>query len=98
MHTLNIQLEGNDIQKFLNMAREQFDLKIKVLDTIGASLFLKEKKSRWNKVDRELRNLKTIDVHAGEELEEALTLLGKDVEIGDYKTARDEYLTQKYGL
>ena len=60
MHTLNIQLEGNDIQKFLNMAREQFDLKIKVLDTIGASLFLKDKESRWNKVDRELRNLKTI--------------------------------------
>ena len=92
-----IQLEGNDIQKFLDMAINQFNLKVKVIDNIKFPT-LTPKKSRWEKIDKKLRNLKTVDSHAGEELKEALTLLGKDVKIGDYKTARDEYLTQKYGL
>ena len=92
-----VQLEGNDIQGFLDIAKNQFNLEVKVVDTIKFPT-LTTKKSKWNKIDRALRNLKTVDVHAGEELKEALTLLGKDIEIGDYKTARDEYLTQKYGL
>ena len=92
-----IQLEGNDIQKFLDMAINQFNLKVKVIDNIKFPK-KKKKKSRWEKIDKKLRNLKTVDSHAGEELKEAFTLLGKDVKIGDYKTARDEYLTQKYGL
>ena len=97
MHTLNIQLEGNDIQKFLNMAKEQFDIKIKVLDRFGVSL-LKEKKNNWDTIDKELRNLKTIDIDASKELDEALDLLGKGLELTDFKTARDEYLTHKYEL
>jgi len=92
-----IQLEGNDIQKFLDMAINQFNLKVKVIDNIKFPTLI-QKRSSWDKIDKELRNLKTVDAHAGEELKEALTLLGKDVEIGDYKTARDEYLTQKYGI
>ena len=92
-----IQLEGNDIQKFLDMAINQFNLKIKVIDNIKFST-LAQKKNRWDKIDKQLRNLKTVDASAGKELKEALTLLGKGIEIGDYKTARDEYLTKKYGL
>jgi len=92
-----IQLEGNDIQKFLDMAINQFNLKVKVIDNIKFPTLI-QKRSRWDKIDKKLRNLKTVDAQAGEELKEALTLLGKGVEIGDYKTARDEYLTQKYGV
>ena len=92
-----VQLEGNDIQMFLDMAINQFNLKVKVIENIKFPT-LTQKKSRWEKIDKKLRNLKTVDVHAGEELKEALTLLGKGVKIYDYKTARDEYLTQKYGL
>jgi len=93
-----IQLEGNDIQKFLDMARNQFDLKVKIIDNIKFPIFSQNKKSRWEKIDKELRNLKTVDTNAGKEIKEALTLLAKDIKIDDYKTARDEYLTQKYGL
>ena len=93
-----IQLEGNDIQKFLDMAINQFNLKIKIIDDIKFPTIAQKKKSRWDKIDKKLRNLKTVDVNAGDELREALTLLGQGVEVGDYKTARDEYLTKKYGL
>ena len=92
-----IQLEGNDVQKFLDMAINQFNLKVKIIDNIKFPT-LPQKRSRWEQIDKKLRNLKTVDARAGEELKEALTLLGKGVEIDDYKTARDEYLTQKYGL
>jgi len=98
MQTLNIQLQGNDIQKFLDMAREEFNLTVKIIDNIKFPKFSQNKKSRWDEIDNKLRNLKSVDVNAGEELREALTLLGKGVEMGDYKTARDEYLTNKYGL
>ena len=94
---MTIQLEGNDIQKFLDMAREEFNLKIKIIDTMKFPKFAHNRKSRWDEIDKKLRTLKTVDRNAGEELNEALTLVGKDVEIGDYKTARDEYLTTKYG-
>ncbi len=79
------------------MAINQFNLKVKVIDNIKLPT-LNPKKSRWEQIDKKLRNLKTVDARAGEELKEALTLLGKGVDVGDYKTARDEYLTQKYGL
>lgn len=93
-----IQLEGNDIQKFLDMAINQFNLKIEVIDDIKLPNISKDRKKRWDRVDKELRNLKTIDANAGDELREALELLGKSVEVGDYKNARDEYLTKKYAL
>jgi len=92
-----IQLEGNDIQKFLDMAINQFNLKIKIIDDIKFTTLAQKKKNRWDSIDKKLRNLKTVDINAGDELREALTLLGKGVEVGDHKTARDEYLTKKYG-
>lgn len=93
-----IQLEGNDIQKFLDMAVNQFNLKIKIIDDVAPPTLTQKKNIRWDKIDKKLRNLKTVDANAGDELKKALTLLAKDIEVGDYKTARDEYLTQKYGL
>ncbi len=93
-----IQLEGNDIQKFLDMAINQFNLKIKIIDDIASPSLAQKKKSRWDTIDKKLKNLKTVDANAGDEIRDALTLLGKDVEVGDYKIARDEYLTKKYVL
>ena len=93
-----IQLEGNDIQKFLDMAVNQFNLKIKIIDDVAPPTLTQQKSIRWDKIDKKLKNLKTVDANAGDELKKALTLLGKDIETGDYKTARDEYLTQKYGI
>jgi len=93
-----IQLEGNDVQKFLDMAVNQFNLKIRIIDDIASPALAQKKKTSWDQIDKKLRNLKTVDTNAGDELDKALTLLGKDVKVGDYKTARDEYLTQKYKL
>lgn len=93
-----IQLEGNDIQKFLDMAINQFNLKVKVIEDVKFPTLAQKKKSRWDKIDNELRSLKTVDINAGEELREALTLLGDGVKVGDCKTSRDRYLTTKYGL
>lgn len=92
-----VQLEGNDIQKFLDMAINQFNLNVKVIDNIKFPTLTQEK-NRLDKIDKELRNLKTVDKDAGKELKEALNLLGDGVKKGDYKTARDEYLTKKYAL
>ena len=75
---LTVQLEGNDIQRFLDMAINQFNLKVKVIDNIKLPT-LNPKKSRWEQIDKKLRNLKTVDARAGEELKEALTLLSKGV-------------------
>ena len=93
-----VQLEGSDIQKFLDMAMGQFNLKVKIIDNIKFSTSMQNKTNRWDKIDQELRGLKTIDTNAGKELAEVLTLAGKGVEAGDSRTARDEYLTGKYNL
>lgn len=58
-----------------------------------------KRKSRWDKVDEQLRNLKVVNKESAQELAEALTTLGneaKNTGYTDHKTARDEYLTQKY--
>ena len=92
-----VQLEGNDIQKFLDMARDRFNLKIKVIENMKLPTITDNTPKR-KKIDEALKNLKIVDAQAGDELNDALTLLGKDLDASDYKTARDTYLTQKYGL
>lgn len=92
-----VQLEGNDIQKFLDMAKDRFNLKIKVIENMKLPTITHNTPKR-KKIDEALKNLKIVDAQAGDELNDALTLLGKDLDASDYKTARDTYLTQKYGL
>ena len=92
-----VQLEGNDIQKFLDMAKDRFNLKIKVIENMKLPTITDNTLKR-KKIDEALKNLKIVDAQAGDELNDALTLLGKDLDASDYKTARDTYLTQKYGL
>lgn len=101
MQTLTIRVDENYLEQILNFLqqipknkREIFQhTKIDISPTLVQS-----KTDKWKRIDAELRNLKTVDVNAGEELKSALALIGKGVEVGDYKTARDEYLTNKYGL
>ena len=58
-----------------------------------------KRKSKWDKIDKELKNLKVTNQESAQELNDSLTILGKEAQKEDYldyKTARDEYLTQKY--
>ncbi len=101
MQTLTIRVDENYLEQVLNFLQQIPNNKLEIFQgkklNISAPL-LQNKQSKWDKIDSELRNLKTIDINAGEELKEALTLIGKDVQLGEYKTARDEYLNNKYGL
>ena len=87
-----IEIEGKDIEKFLDLAINKYNLKIKVINNSSTN------KKEWSKIDKELKNLKTVDKKAAEELKEIFTLLSKDIKSNDIKTARDEYLVKKYGL
>ena len=72
---------------------------IQVLESDLVSNMAIKRKSKWEKIDEELRSLKVTKSESAQELNESLTLLGQEAkETGyvDYKTVRDEYLTQKY--
>jgi len=69
---------------------------IQVLESDLVSNMTIKKKSKWDKIDKELRNLKVTKQQSAEELNESLTLLAKETSSIDFKSARDEYLTQKY--
>lgn len=58
-----------------------------------------KKKSRWEEVDRELRSLKIVNETSAKELEKSFEILANEAQksgMSDYKSARDEYLTDKY--
>ena len=101
MQTLTIRVDESYLEQVLNFLQEIPTNKLEIFQgkklNISSTL-LKNRESRWDKIDTELRNLNTIDINAGEELKEALTLVGKGVKLGEYKSARDEYLNGKYEL
>lgn len=72
---------------------------IQILESDLVSNMTLKKKSKWDKIDEELRNLKVINKESADELEKSLSILGNEIKKSgytDHKTARDEYLTQKY--
>ena len=50
-----VQLTGSDIQKFLDVAVNQFNLQVKIIDNIKISNLSKRKKGKWAKVADEVR-------------------------------------------
>ena len=97
MQTLTIRVDESYLEQILNFLQRIPTNKLEIFQ--GKKLNISStKQSRWDKIDSELRNLKTVDINAGEELKEALTLIGKGVKLGEYKSARDEYLNDKYEL
>jgi len=86
------------------------NLKNRTIDEIKAMLmqFLEsdlvtnispKKKSNWGKIDAELKSLKVVNKEGGDRLDKALTILGEEAKKSgniEHKTARDEYLTNKY--
>ena len=101
MQTLTIRVDESYLEQILNFLQRIPTNKLEIFQgkklNISATL-LKNRQSRWDRIDSELRNLKTVDINAGEELKEALTLIGEGVKLGEYKSARDEYLNGKYEL
>ena len=72
---------------------------IQVLESDLVSNMTIKRKSKWDKIDEELRALKVTKLESAKELDESLTFLGEEaIKSGsiDHATARDEYLTQKY--
>ena len=98
MQTLTIRVDESCLEQILNFLQQIPTNKLEIFQgkklNISSTL-LKNRQSRWDKIDSELRNLKTLDINAGEELKEALTLVGKGVKLEEYKSARDEYLNGK---
>ena len=72
---------------------------IQVLESDLVSNMTIKRKSKWDKIDEELRALKVTKLESAKELDESLTFLGEEARKSgsiDHATARDEYLTQKY--
>ncbi len=70
-----------------------------VLESDLVSNMTIKRKSKWDKIDEQLRSMKVVKQESADELENSLTILGNEVKKAgytDHKTARDEYLTQKY--
>jgi hypothetical protein len=42
-----VQLTGNDVQKFLDMAINQFNIQVKIIDNIKMPNLSKRKKGKW---------------------------------------------------
>jgi len=80
MQTLTIRVDESYLEQILNFLQQIPNNKLEIFQgkklNISSTL-LKNRQSRWDKIDSELRNLKTVDINAGEELKEALTLIGK---------------------
>jgi len=58
-----------------------------------------KKKNRWEEVDRELRNPIMVNELSGEELSKSFDILAQEAQkkgLSDYKSVRDEYLTNKF--
>ncbi len=101
MQTLTIRVDESYLEQILNFLQQIPTNKLEIFQGKKLNIsdtLLKNRQSRWDKIDSELRNLKTVDINAGEELKDALTLVGKGVKLEEYKSARDEYLNGKYGL
>ncbi len=74
---------------------------VQVLESDLISNMNLKRKSKWDKVDEQLRNLKDVNEVGTEELEESFAILREEAKksgFSDYNTARDEYLTNKYGV
>jgi len=80
MQTLTIRVDESYLEQILNFLQRIPTNKLEIFQgkklNISSTL-LKNRQGRWDKIDSELRNLKTVDINAGEELKEALTLIGK---------------------
>ena len=57
---------------------------IQVLESDLVSNMTIKKKSKWDKIDKELRNLKVTKQQSAEELNESLTLLAKETSSIDF--------------
>ena len=100
MQTITINVDEHYLEKTLALLQQIPQNKREIFQHTKldiSPMVIQNKNTKWDLIDQKLKNLKTIDSDAGEELSQALTLLGKDMEIGEYKTAREEYLNHKYG-
>ena len=52
---VTVQLTGNNVQKFLDVAVDKFNIQIKVIDNIKRPSLSKRKKGKWAKVADEIR-------------------------------------------
>ena len=100
MTTLDIGILHINNPNLRNKPLEEIkDFLVQVLESDLVSNMTIKRKSKWAKIDEELRSLKVIKKESADELEKSLNLLGNEVKETGYtnhKTARDEYLTQKY--
>ena len=100
MTTLDIGILHINNPHLRNKPLEEIkDFLVQVLESDLVSNMTIKRKSKWAKIDEELRSLKVIKKESADELEKSLNLLGNEVKETAYtnhKTARDEYLTQKY--
>jgi len=100
MITLDIGTLYVDNPKLQNRSTQEIKaLLTQILESDLISKISLKKESRWEEVDRELRNLSITNEESGEELRKSFEILASEVEqraTMDYKSARDEYLTNKY--
>jgi len=50
-----VQLTGSDVQKFLDIAVNQFNIQVKIIDNIKMPNLSKRKRGKWAKVADEIR-------------------------------------------
>jgi len=102
MTTLDIGRLHIDNPNIKNKTLDEIKLFLtQVLESDMVSSMTIKKNTKWDKVDKELRNLSIVDTESAKELGNSLNILSKEAQTAeciDHKTARDEYLTQKYSL
>jgi len=52
---VTVQLTGNNVQKFLDVAVDKFNIQIKIIDDIKRPSLSKRKKGKWAKVTDKIR-------------------------------------------
>jgi len=86
--------DTNIIQEIKDFVSSRFHFDVKITRENDNPKPILE--NNWSSIDKAIRALKVVDEIGGEELRESFDILAKEATHSDYKSARDEYLINKY--
>jgi hypothetical protein len=95
LHIDNPQLANKSLHEI-----KAFVIRVLESDLVSSMSPSKEDDHHWDTIDAALHNLKVTKPEVADDLERSLDFLGREARKSgstDYKTARDEYLAQRYG-